>query len=228
MNETGTIGLRFDPDGAECIVAALADGVLAALDAAFAGLPADRAGIRLTGIPRLGPILSGDGPVGAVAAKRLGPAARPVRAVLFDKNAQTNWRIGWHQDRTIAVRARREAPGFGPWSIKAGLTHVAPPFELLAGMVTLRVHLDPVGPENAPLLVARGSHRLGRVVEAEIVAAVRRCGTAACLAERGDIWLYATPILHASDTAAQPARRRVLQVDYAACELPSGLAWLGL
>jgi hypothetical protein len=41
-------------------------------------------------------------------------------------------------------------------------------------------------------------------------------------------WLYATPILHASQSATAPSRRRVLQVEYAAKELPGGLEWLGI
>jgi hypothetical protein len=49
-----------------------------------------------------------------------------------------------------------------------------------------------------------------------------------CLAEAGDAWLYATPILHASDAAVEPKHRRVLQVDYAVGQLPSGLQWLGI
>jgi len=44
----------------------------------------------------------------------------------------------------------------------------------------------------------------------------------------GDVWLYATPILHASDAAVEPLHRRVLQVDYAADWLPGGLEWLGI
>ncbi|WP_252181322.1 phytanoyl-CoA dioxygenase family protein [Azospirillum sp. B4] len=112
--------------------------------------------------------------------------------------------------------------------MKDGLIHVAPPADLLAGMITLRVHLDAVGPDNAPLLVAPGSHRLGRVAVADIPGAVRRCGQVACLAEAGDIWLYATLILHASDAATRPRHRRVLQVDYAVGDLPGGLRWLGI
>jgi hypothetical protein len=34
--------------------------------------------------------------------------------------------------------------------------YVAPPFEVLARMVTLRLHLDDVPATNAPLLVAPG------------------------------------------------------------------------
>jgi ectoine hydroxylase-related dioxygenase (phytanoyl-CoA dioxygenase family) len=106
--------------------------------------------------------------------------------------------------------------------------HVAPPADLLSRMVTLRVHLDAVPAENAPLIVAPGSHLHGRVPEGEINAVVERCGTMACLAEAGDVWLYSTLILHASGAATVPARRRVLQIDYAAELLPGGLSWLGV
>jgi ectoine hydroxylase-related dioxygenase (phytanoyl-CoA dioxygenase family) len=150
-----------------------------------------------------------------------------VRAILFDKNSATNWSLGWHQDRTICVRARAEAPGFRSWTVKAGLLHVAPPFALLERIVTLRVHLDDVPEDNAPLLIAPGSHR-ALVPEVEIEATVARCGSFACLAEAGDVWIYATSILHASAASRTIGRRRVLQVDYSADALPAGLEWLGI
>ncbi len=108
------------------------------------------------------------------------------------------------------------------------MLHVAPPFDILARMVTLRAHLDDVGAANGPLLIAPGSHAAGRIPVGEIDQVVRRCGTSVCLAEAGDVWLYATPILDASDAAKAPSRRRVLQIDFAACELPGGLEWLGI
>lgn len=95
-------------------------------------------------------------------------------------------------------------------------------------MVTVRAHLDDVPATNAPLLIAPGSHKFGRVTVEDIETVVERCGIASCLAEAGDVWLYATAILHASETASMPKSRRVLQVDFAAEELPSGLEWLGV
>ena len=95
-------------------------------------------------------------------------------------------------------------------------------------MVTLRVHLDDVPATNAPLLIAPGSHRYGRIQEQAVAAVVARCGIATCLAKAGDIWAYATPILHASSVATTPAHRRVLQVDFSADALPGGLEWLGI
>ena len=196
---------------------------LARLESVLAGLPADQAGIRLHDVIGLAALLA---EIGSSAAQLGG--GKPVRAILFDKNAAANWALGWHQDRTIAVKARAEMPGYGPWSIKAGLQHVEPPFALIERMRTIRIHFDSVDEANAPLLIAPGSHRLGRIPEPEIEAVVAQCGTAICLAESGDIWLYATAILHASASATQPRHRRVLQVDYSADALPAPLEWLGV
>ncbi len=118
--------------------------------------------------------------------------------------------------------------GFGPWTIKGGMQHVAPPFDLLTRMVTLRVHIDDVPATNAPLLIAPGSHTDGRIPVDAINEVVLRRGIRVCIAEAGDVWLYATPILHASEAATMPVHRRVLQIDFAAEELPGGLDWLGV
>lgn len=138
-----------------------------------------------------------------------------------------NWSLGWHQDRVICVRERIETPGFGPWTVKSGVIHVAPPFALLERMVTLRVHLDDVPDGNAPLLIAPGSHR-ALAPEAEIEAIVALCGSRTCLADAGDVWIYATPIVHASAASTTTGRRRVLQIDYSADALPGGLEWVGI
>jgi ectoine hydroxylase-related dioxygenase (phytanoyl-CoA dioxygenase family) len=202
--------------------------VLPSLTNALAHLPPNVAGLRIAGIAALQPLLAADGPIGTIAAAALGPGCRPVRAILFDKTPVMNWSLAWHQDRTISVAERVDVDGFGPWTLKHGMPHVSPPYELLARMVTVRVHLDDVPATNAPLLVAVGSHRLGRVAVTEIEAAVHMCGIRACLAIAGDIWLYATPILHASEAATQPRSRRVLQVDYSVDALPGGLQWSGV
>lgn len=220
--------LELGRDGAELAPKALDRSTLTALEQVLAGQASDVAGIRLFGVEGLPGFLAADGPIGSLAARRLSEIARPVRAILFDKTASANWSLAWHQDRVVAVRERKAVEGFGPWSRKHGALHVAPPFELLARMLTLRVHLDPVPRTNAPLLIAPGSHRFGRVLEADVPEVVSKCGVAACLAEAGDVWTYATPILHASERAAVATRRRVLQVDYSVDDLPGGLQWLGV
>jgi len=225
---SGPDATAFAKQGALHLRAALGAADLQGLESAICGLPPDQAGIRLHGILALRPLLAPSGAVGRVAAAVLGPAARAVRAILFDKSAAANWALPWHQDRTIAVSERVDVAGFGPWTVKRGLLHVAPPFEVLARMVTLRVHLDPVPESNAPLLIAPGSHRLGRIPESELTSVVERCGIAVCVADAGDIWLYSTPIVHCSEAASDPAHRRVLQVDFSAADPPGGLKWLGV
>lgn len=219
--------LVLDTDGA-ALHRGAALPALADIERALANLPSGQAGIRLYGQAALRPILSANGPIGRIAAAVLGPAAIPVRAILFDKTSAANWALGWHQDRTIAVSARIVVPGYGPWSTKAGVQHVEPPFAVIERMVTVRIHIDPVSADNAPLLIALGSHLIGRVPEAELAALVAGSETRACLADRGDVWIYRTPIVHASAASTQLAGRRVVQIDYAADALEGGLEWAGI
>ena len=215
-------------DGAQLHAGAIPPDELARMQIAADAIANDKAGVRIFGGPLADMIANARGALHRVAVDSLGTMPRPVRAILFDKTANANWSVGWHQDRTIALRERRDVVGFGPWSVKDGVPHVEPPIAVTAAMVTLRAHLDDCGEDNAPLQVVPGSHRLGRVPSAEIADAVARLGTARCLATAGDIWAYATAIIHGSDRARRPRRRRVLQVDYAAQDLPDGLRWLGI
>jgi phytanoyl-CoA dioxygenase PhyH len=217
--------MRLGSDGAQLFPAAIGDDERVALVALLGGMSRQAAGVRLKPTRALRPLIAS---ADAIAGSILGSQARPVLARLFDKSPDRNWALGWHQDRTIAVRERVETPGFTAWTVKHGIDHVVPPFDYLERMLTLRVHLDPVGADNGPLLVAPGSHRLGRVAEPQIAATVAGFGTAACEARAGDVWLYATPILHASARAERPARRRVLQLLYSADRLPGELEWLGV
>ena len=220
--------LNLEQGGAQLFPQALNEATCTRLEAALGALPNSMPGVRIKEGAWLKPLLETAGPIGAVAAAVLGGRARPVRAILFDKTAEQNWALGWHQDRTIVVKDRIDVEGFGPWTIKSGLIQVEPPFEILERMVTLRVHLDVVDRSNAPLKIMPGSHKLGRLPEAEIERMVTMFGERLCLADRGDIWVYATPIVHASLAADPPRRRRVLQVDYSAEAAPGPLAWRGV
>ena len=218
----------FARDGAAHFPSVLSTDDLDALRDLAGQAVGARPGTRLRGSDILTEVLSTTGSVGALTTRLTSPAARPVRAVMFDKTPEANWAVAWHQDRTLPVAKRVEVEGFGPWSTKDGLLHVAPPFEILARMVTLRIHLDPVDTANAPLRAALGSHRLGRVPAEDAAGRAAEHPVIVCLAEAADVWAYATPILHASDRAEPPRRRRVLQVDYADFDLPGGLDWVGL
>ncbi|MEQ1650831.1 MAG: phytanoyl-CoA dioxygenase family protein, partial [Hyphomicrobiaceae bacterium] len=217
--------LIFERDGAERYRSALSIEELQQIDMLSDTVGRDMAGVRLNGHPLASSLTGPTSTLLRLARGHLGLQARAVRAVLFDKTAETNWALGWHQDRTIVVRDRFDVAGFGPWSRKSGLQHVEPPFSFLDRMVTLRAHLDPCDCDNAPLLIAPGSHQEGRVPVEIIEGTISRLGIATCLAATGDVWLYATAILHASNAAIQPKRRRVLQVDFSADELPPPLEW---
>nr|WP_202131763.1 phytanoyl-CoA dioxygenase family protein [Aurantiacibacter rhizosphaerae] len=201
-------------------------GNVAAIEAIVAPWSGDAAGHRLADLRQLAPIIS-QGVCNNIAQNLIGPA-RAVRAVLFDKTAKHNWSLAWHQDRTIAVRKPIRLPGFSTWTIKQGIHHVEPPFGLLAGMATLRIHLDQVNLDNGPLDIAAGSHLLGLIPEPEIAKVVGMSTIRRCIAQAGDVWAYSTPILHASAASIKPRTRRVLQIDYCAEELPSPLQWLAV
>lgn len=95
-------------------------------------------------------------------------------------------------------------------------------------MVTLRVHLDAVDGENAPLLVLAGSHRLGRLPE-QAIGKMDASRAVPCFADKGDVRAYGASIVQGSEIVRDGGRRRrVLQLDYAAGELPGGLGWAGL
>jgi len=186
------------------------------------------AGVRIGDDPKLFDWIVSRSPLVEIARSLRGAQTQAVRAILFDKSEGANWALGWHQDRTIAVRKRLGVPGFDNWTVKAGTAHVEPPFALLERMLTMRVHLDGVDVDNAPLLIVHGSHRLGRLVEAQIGSVVEAGTTSACVADAGDVWVYSTPILHASEASRRPRNRRVLQIDFSADLLPGGLQWAGI
>ena len=210
-------------DGFEHHAGTLSPSDVRQLEPLFAALPEGRPGHRLP--PASVASLASVDQVRRLASRHIGALARPVRVLLFDKRDGGNWSLGWHQDRTIEVRKRLEVPGFGPWTMKQGRPHVAPPFSILERMVTARLHIDEVDAENAPLLVAPGSHRLGIVPESRIDATIAGLGSRECVAAIGDVWLYSTPILHASSRSLPGRRRRVVQIDFSAESLPGGLEW---
>ncbi|HEX8130567.1 MAG TPA: phytanoyl-CoA dioxygenase family protein [Pyrinomonadaceae bacterium] len=161
-----------------------------------------------------------------LASEVLGAPAFVVRSILFDKTPEANWKVAWHQDLSIAVRARRDAEGFGGWSEKAGITHVQPPAEILERMLTIRLNLDTSDEANAPLRVVPGSHLRGRLSADAIARVLERSTPVSCLVPRGGALLMRPLLLHASSASRTPERhRRVVHLEFAAGELPAGLEW---
>lgn len=161
----------------------------------------------------------------ALVAPHLPDVPFPVRAICFNKSAESNWLVAWHQDLTIAVRERRDAAGFGPWSVKHGVPHVQPPVEVLQRMLTVRLHLDDADESNGALRVVPGSHRRGRLNAMQIEDLRQALPIVTCRASAGEALLMRPLLLHASSRSASPRRRRVLHIEYAADSLPGGLDW---
>ena len=161
----------------------------------------------------------------ALAKPWLPGPARPVRALYFDKTAETNWIVPWHQDLTLALAGRAETAGFGPWSVKDGIPHVQPPAGLLEQMLTVRIHLDDTRKANGALRVLPGSHRHGRLSATGITEWRSRTEEFLCEAKAGDALLMRPLILHASGRSNGDGHRRVLHLEYAGFVLPEGLRW---
>jgi len=156
----------------------------------------------------------------------LGSKAMPVRAILFDKTPAANWLVPWHQDLTIAVRRRESVHGYGPWSVKGGISHVQPPSFVLDAMLAVRIHLDPCDESNGALRLLPGTHLLGRLTPEQIVREAARGGAVTCELHAGDALLMKPLLLHASSASDHPAHRRVIHLEFAAYELPLPLEWV--
>jgi hypothetical protein len=169
--------------------------------------------------------LAGSDPLLELVRPVLGPGAFVVRGLLFDKTPEANWPVPWHQDLTVAVKHRRDVPGFGPWTIKGGVPHVRPPIGVLERMLTLRIHLDDCDATRGPLRVLPGSHAAGRLGAEQTREWLDRVAPVECHVPRGGVLIMRPLILHASSPAAVPRRRRVVHLEYAADLLPGDVEW---
>lgn len=217
--------LDFSRDGAALIARQISDDDILALREMFGAMDF-RVGARpFAASPLLDRLLGQDGCF-AQALTAIGlKSARPVRVLAFDKTAQNNWNLGWHQDRVIAVKQRRDVEGFGTWTVKNGVPHVEAPDMLLRQMAFLRLHLDDTPAENGALKIIPGSAEHGKLTDAATGALVKVGPVVVCDAHVGDILAVKALTLHASEPSRVPNHRRVLHVDYCALDLPSGLEW---
>ena len=155
----------------------------------------------------------------------LGENAKLVSGLFFDKPPQANWKVAWHQDLTIAVEKRINLEGFGPWTTKAGVTHVQPPIAVLEGMLALQVHLDDCDTSNGALRVMSGSHKRGQLSQEAISECIKTETPVVCEVPRGGILLMKPLLLHSSCVSAKPFHRRVIHFEFSSSELPEELSW---
>jgi ectoine hydroxylase-related dioxygenase (phytanoyl-CoA dioxygenase family) len=151
-----------------------------------------------------------------IARGVLGSEAFPFRATLFDKSPSANWLVIWHQDTALPLRARREAPGWGPWSTKEGITYAHAPESALCRVLALRVHLDDSTAENGPLRVLPGSQANGLLTDDAVHELAARGPSVDCLVSRGGVLAMRPLLVHSSSKSHVQDARRVLHIEYAA------------
>jgi len=148
-----------------------------------------------------------------------------VQCTFFDKTEDRNWLVALHQDLSIPVKERIDDPRLGVWSQKEGQHFVQAPVELLEQLLAVRVHIDDCGPENGPLRVVPGSHRHGRLGDAEARQLRDIAGEVTCTIASGGALLLRPLLLHASSKATSPRHRRVLHFLFGPEVAGYGLRW---
>jgi hypothetical protein len=174
-----------------------------------------RAGARhLISVPFVSE-LAGDPRLRAIAAAALDSEAFPYRVTLFDKSADSNWSVAWHQDTALPLQSKFEAEGWGAWSVKAGITYAHAPASVLNRIVALRVHLDESTSTNGPLCVFPRTHQLGVLSDEEVGEVSRTSSPVVCLVARGGVLAMKPLLIHSSSRVLAPGSRRVLHIEYA-------------
>lgn len=224
---------QFARDGYSIFPEAVSDEVVDSLRRAIDQLPESAGLMRNTGrygirnLLELSPTVQECARLPEVrrfATAILGAAAFAVRATFFDKVPDANWSLIWHQDLAIAVAEKQEVEGFKAWRNKDGVWLVQPPREILSRVIAVRIHLDDCGPENGPLRVVPGSHRLG-ILENQPAETESSVEQVTCCVPAGGVVIMSPLTLHASSKAESPSHRRVIHIEYANEELPGGLQW---
>jgi ectoine hydroxylase-related dioxygenase (phytanoyl-CoA dioxygenase family) len=149
-----------------------------------------------------------------IAASWLGGNAVPFRATLFDKSAQQNWLIPWHQDTALPLVRKTVQEGWGSWSEKEGVIYAHAPTWALRRIVALRLQLDDSNSDNGPLRVIPGSHEQGVLADPDVQQYASNHSSVDCLTDRGGLIIMRPLLIHSSPKAATLARRRVLHIEY--------------
>ena len=211
--------------GTATLPSGLEEGLLArvsdTLDAALAGGPGARGLLRDGTVREAADELRHR----LTAAGWLREGAPAVQAIAFNKTPGANWKVAWHQDRQFPFSERVEAEGCTGWSRKDGTDYAEPPRSVLEGLLAVRLHLDPCGPENGPLRVLPGSHREGVLDDASTHHRQQEAAEETLCAELGDVILMRPLLLHASSASSRPVNRRVLHFVFAEAPLPAPARW---
>ena len=153
----------------------------------------------------------------------LAPDARAVQCSLFTKDPDANWSVTPHQDLSVPVRDRIDAPGWSGWCVKENVIYAQPPRDVMEQLVAVRLQLDADGESTGPLEVVPRSHAEGRLSSEEILELAAR-HRVRCPVPRGGALIMRPLLIHASGKMLGVGRRRVLHFLFAPT-LEHGMAW---
>jgi hypothetical protein len=164
----------------------------------------------------------------------LGPTWGVVRALFFDKPPGASWGLPWHQDLSIAVQQHPKHDNasetvlqeFCKPTLKSGICHLEAPSWLLDSMLTLRIHLDSMGPSNGPLYVRSGSHLHGKSLQVSHSAGNEAAGEPV-YCERGTVMFMRPLLSHASiSSRSVTEHRRIVHIELSSVpRLPAPIEW---
>lgn len=150
--------------------------------------------------------------------------AQLIKSIYFDKPPNANWIVNWHQDLTINVDKKIDAPEFKNWRILKDRTVVQPPLEILENIFTIRIHLDDCKKENGALRVMEQSHTVG-VIDIKNGINDWKEKEVVCEVSKGGILKMKPLILHASKRTENNQNRRVIHLEFCDKQLPDGVFW---
>ena len=150
-----------------------------------------------------------------IARSFLGEAVVPYRATLFEKSAQANWLVVWHQDTALPLTCANNHSEWGPWSHKAGIIYAHAPRWALARTIALRLHLDASTTNNGPLRIIPGSHAAGVLSDADVFHLARKQESTDCVVSKGGVLAMRPLLIHSSSKSKASLPRRVLHMEYA-------------
>ena len=167
---------------------------------------------------------------GSEAAPRAGRVRSSARApsrsggLLFDKTPEANWTVPWHQDLTIAVKARQRCAGVRPLDGQG--RRAARP----AAASRCWSGCSRSGSTSTTAATRRAAPRPARLARGgparrpdETRRWLERVPAVACPVPSGGVLVMRPLILHASSPADAPGHRRVIHLEYAAEPLPGGV-----
>src|SRR6266404_1078899 len=103
--------------------------------------------------------------------------------------------------------------------IADGVIYAHAPADARSQVTALRVHLDDSTAQNGPLRVLPATHRLGVLTDDEIHQLSTQVSAVDCVVPTGGVLAMRPLIVHASSKSQSESARRVLHIEYAACEL---------